>query len=276
MVSAVSKAVIALFVLAWTSWFIHLFLRRQKRRGLDRVWFLTVAGLISYTVASTTDVYDEFHLVNGSVQIFEAIAYVLAALLTGIGLILWAQKGDQLMRRLEAEADTDFLTGILNRRSLFCTLEARVRRATAANGGGEPFCVLLLDLDHFKQVNDTRGHARGDRVLIDFADGARRVIRPGDVIFRYGGDEFAVILGGVKGQGVDAVVGRLAGVAAALGEELGIPLGISSGVAVCPADGETPDSLLTAADRRLYEAKDRRLRVSGLDAVPSPSRAGRR
>ena len=246
-IDLVSEAFIALFIAVWTLLVLRLFVRRKRGHDLDLVWGLTVAGLIFYTVASVIDFYDEFRWLSQPVKAFKGAAFTLAAVLTGIGIVLWARKSDQLIRRLEHEASTDFLTGVPNRRSLFETLGEMVQ--------GAPFCLLLLDLDRFKLVNDLRGHIQGDRVLADFAAGAKKVIRRNDAVFRYGGDEFVVVLADTGRSDVGLVIERLRAEAARLGEIDGLSLGLSIGVASCPEDGDTPDKLLAAADSHLYQAK---------------------
>ena len=95
------------------------------------------------------------------------------------------------LRVIELQATSDPLTGLFNRRHF----EARILEASArALRLDQPFCIMVLDLDHFKAVNDTHGHADGDRVLVHFANTIHAVMRADDVAFRYGGDEFVLLL----------------------------------------------------------------------------------
>ena len=151
------------------------------------------------------------------------------------------------LRRL---ADTDGLTGVLNRRAFF-EHAGRLIRA------GGPFAALLLDVDHFKQVNDRLGHAFGDQVLVEIAARCRSALRAGDVLARLGGEEFAVLLPGQDTANTAAVAERLRSAIA------GAPIGgtpdghlvtISIGGA-CAMAGGSIEELLARADTALYAAK---------------------
>jgi diguanylate cyclase (GGDEF)-like protein len=146
--------------------------------------------------------------------------------------------------RLLKEATIDDLTGLLNRRGWRTTAERELARA-----GSESTRVglLVLDLDNLKEINDTRGHDEGDRVLVETAERMRTALREGDVLARLGGDEFgALLLGTFDGQGL-AAVERLR----QMTPELGC---FSAGIAAW--DGAEPlDELLRRADVALYEAK---------------------
>ena len=159
---------------------------------------------------------------------------------------------DRLMGELEARAVRDDLTQIPNRRAFTAALERELARAARS---GLPLSVVLFDLDHFKRVNDRYGHAAGDQALRRFArvlDGERR---PGDVVARIGGEEFAALLFDAPEQAAEAfarrVVERL--VAETAGEEPA--LSTSAGVAQLGGRARTPEALMGAADRGLYAAK---------------------
>ena len=155
--------------------------------------------------------------------------------------------------RLEAElrrlVDTDHLTGTLTRRRLL-----EVGERIWARG---PACLLMLDLDHFKRVNDGHGHAAGDAALLAFAGVCRAALRPGDAFGRMGGEEFAVLL-----PEADAAAGRalaealrraVAGAPVAL-ETGSLPISVSIGLAAS-RPGEPLAEALKRADAALYEAK---------------------
>jgi diguanylate cyclase (GGDEF)-like protein len=172
-------------------------------------------------------------------------------------------------RQLEAElrrlAGTDALTGLPNRRSF---MDA-ARHAAARQA--EPLALLMLDLDHFKAINDRFGHAVGDRALQVTAERCRQVLRDGDVIARIGGEEFAVLLPATGIDGARLVADRLHGVIRRTPFSLG-PLAIevraSVGGALAPADAGI-DALLDRADRALYVAKS-----TGRDRVVFADGAG--
>ena len=149
--------------------------------------------------------------------------------------------------QLLVEARTDPLTGLLNRRALDERLEAELARQDRAGG---PVSLLLVDIDHFKRVNDTKGHAHGDLVLQGVADAMREVARTADVLGRIGGDEFALLLGDSDEAGAWAAANRL------LESIRGIGVTASVGAATAEAGGAwTVAELLRAADEALYEAK---------------------
>jgi diguanylate cyclase (GGDEF)-like protein len=162
----------------------------------------------------------------------------------------------QLKERHKALAARDGLTGLYNRRSFDELLAQAVAREERKPQGG--FALLMLDLDHFKKLNDTFGHPAGDAALRHAALTLGRGLRKNDVLARYGGEEFAVIL-----DGADlAKAGELAErVRAALQkgqlvfEGARIAVTASFGLAVWPGDGRDAASILAAADRALYAAK---------------------
>jgi diguanylate cyclase (GGDEF)-like protein len=151
---------------------------------------------------------------------------------------------------LRQEAKTDGLTGLLNHRGS----QERLRTALEQSGG-EPVGVVVLDLDHFKRVNDRYGHAEGDRVLAATAARLRSVTRESDAVGRLGGEEFVLVLPGLDAAAAREVAERAR---AAISEVRvgGKPLECSAGVAAHPEDAIGAAELLAAADAALYAAKD--------------------
>jgi diguanylate cyclase (GGDEF)-like protein/PAS domain S-box-containing protein len=149
------------------------------------------------------------------------------------------------------QALTDHLTGLANRRAFSERLEGELARAERH---GHPLSLVVLDLDHFKRVNDRRGHEVGDRVLVEVARRLRSESRRGELVARVGGEEFAWILpGSDMAGGVSAAERARARVAAAPIPGVGT-ITVSAGVAAL-CDGESGQDLLRDADRALYEAK---------------------
>lgn len=160
-----------------------------------------------------------------------------------------------LQAKLAFSASHDHLTRLLNRHALFDRLSGEIARADREDG---PLVLALLDLDHFKVVNDTYGHIAGDDVLRAIAKEIPRYLRPYDVVGRYGGEEFVVILPGVSLDEGFVIMDRVReGISAkAIKTKEGtITVTISAGMAQY-APPMTMDDLISQADRALYRAKD--------------------
>ncbi|HEX6025655.1 MAG TPA: diguanylate cyclase [Solirubrobacter sp.] len=148
---------------------------------------------------------------------------------------------------LREQVRHDGLTGLLNHRAC----HEKLREALANEGR---VAVVLLDLDHFKVINDAHGHAEGDRVLAATAERLRSVVRSGDTVGRLGGEEFVVILPGADADAAEDCAERARAALAELTVR-GRPLAASAGVAAAPADGVDAAALLENADAALYRAK---------------------
>ena len=159
-------------------------------------------------------------------------------------------------QRLERLAATDPLTGAGNRRHFIEHIEAEIARARRS---GAPLSLLSLDLDHFKDINDSRGHSVGDEVLRVFVRKCLEAIRPYDSVARVGGEEFMVLLPGATLDAACAVAERLRsaieGTAFDVGAQPSVGVTISVGVSEFGRDGDTVDGILSVADQRLYRAK---------------------
>lgn len=151
-------------------------------------------------------------------------------------------------------ASCDALTGLYNR----TYFEQRVQRALQT-AGQKPFAFLMLDVDDFKQINDTRGHMFGDEVLRLVAQTLRITLRTSDVIARQGGDEFALMLSGVSSEKIARLRGEeLREKILQQGRDaVGIDLHCSVGIALAPRDGEEYEKVYEHADRALYRAKQK-------------------
>lgn len=164
----------------------------------------------------------------------------------------------QLHDEVKRSADSDALTGLYNRRVFFSSLEACVKHA--ANGGAGPLSVIIFDIDDLKAVNDRFGHQTGDEIICHVGRRLREGFRTCDVVARYGGDEFVVILPGASHESgtrrAEAVVSSWSAdlVTTAAGTEIKVP-SASFGVSSYPEDGEEAGSLISVADDRLREAK---------------------
>jgi diguanylate cyclase (GGDEF)-like protein len=199
-----------------------------------------------------------FGLQIGSVWLLAYVAGVFAS-------------GERRMRATVLQMSrTDPLTGLYNRGQLFPTLEEEVQRTRRSVRG---FCLLMIDLDGLKAVNDSYGHHRGDEVLRQLGNVIRHSIRVVDTAYRYGGDEFLVLLPETDFAGAFVVAEKVRIGA----EELGLAAGggelltsVSVGLVSCPEDGTNAEELMIAADRAMYQAKS--LGKNQVSGNPRPRR----
>lgn len=187
----------------------------------------------------------------GTAPLLEGLFPLLVSFSEMAGEVLSRRRA---LRRLAEAAYTDPLTGLLSRRAF----EERLKEEWSRSRREErPLGLVLLDLDGFKGVNDTLGHAEGDRLLVRVAEALKGAQRAGDLLFRWAGDEFALLLPNTPAQGARRAGARYQRAVAALGGHLGLPLSASFGHAGTDEGYESPEALLEAADRRLYQAKAR-------------------
>ena len=176
-------------------------------------------------------------------QALESVADILAT----------ASQNARYVDRVRQLAYRDGLTGVFNRRYFESRLIDEVTRAARYGGG---VSVLMIDLDHFKRINDDFGHMLGDDVLRAVSAIFVRQLRKVDVVCRYGGEEFAVVLPATQGPSAAAVADKLRrAVANAQFAGVAYPVTVSIGVAEFPAHGITRDDIVRAADEALYDAK---------------------
>jgi diguanylate cyclase (GGDEF)-like protein len=154
-----------------------------------------------------------------------------------------------VLARLTAQAHTDQLTGVANRRGLLRSIERTHARATRGDSG---YVVLMVDVDHFKAINDLHGHDGGDRVLQRVAQALQRGLRDGDIVARWGGEEFCVLLPRITPVDARALAERLAQQIAAEGDPR---VTVSIGLAVADVAGDSADGVIRRADDALYAAK---------------------
>jgi diguanylate cyclase (GGDEF)-like protein len=162
-----------------------------------------------------------------------------------------------LLKRAEALSVTDDLTHLYNSRYLNLVLRRETKRASRS---GRPLSLLFIDLDGFKAVNDTHGHLFGSRALVEAAAVIRQSARETDVVSRFGGDEFALVLPDTGGEGAFAVGERIRERIAAhrflAGDGLDIHLTVSVGVATLPDVAASAEELVQAADKAMYQVKE--------------------
>jgi diguanylate cyclase (GGDEF)-like protein len=195
---------------------------------------------------------------------------VIAIVPLSIAVGLFSAAMMRAERRQRAESSLDPLTGLLNRKSL----QGRVGElAEQARMTGESVALIALDVDHFKQINDTYGHARGDDVLRAIAGAIRGELRSFELAYRVGGEEFLIVLPGIDLEHGTGVAERLRERMASLRPD-GIGLTVSLGVSAGRGDEVTFVGLFDAADRALYSAKrGGRNRVEALSLAGTDDRA---
>jgi len=168
-----------------------------------------------------------------------------------------------VFEQTQEDSLTDPLTALPNRRSMFVHLSRELARAERLKS---EVSLLVMDLDNFKDINDTYGHHVGDRALRDVASVLRTGIRPYDICVRYAGDEFIVVLSGCGGEEAERKRLELQRAVDSLQFEARpgkmLPLAISVGASVFPHDGDSYETLLATADSRMYRDKTRRKRES--------------
>ncbi len=258
------------FFLLWTlSDFVLLVLGTLADSGtaspLVLIFFLPVVfSSMSYPLPSMAVVglvsvgsYVGVALIKGGMSTAFQISFAFALLCTA-AMSAWQAQNHKRQHRLLARASrTDPLTGCLNRRGF---QERATAELAELNRKGARGAVVALDIDHFKPVNDTFGHAAGDELLCWFARTLEAAVRPGDAVGRLGGDEFAVLL-----CELDLTDVRAAG--ARLEEALGSRAPASIGIAVFPEDGTDLEELSRCADARLYASRRDRTGAPRLPAA---------
>jgi diguanylate cyclase (GGDEF)-like protein len=174
----------------------------------------------------------------------------------GLGDLFGVLTYRQRYEALRAQAVRDPLTGAYNR-GFF---DEVLRSQLAAARRGAPVALMIIDADHFKRINDRFGHAEGDRALRSIAQAITAAVRSADIVCRYGGEEFCIILPGTPLHAAVPLAERMrrqvTAACAAAGIAGGEPVTVTIGLAAAPGDGESAEALMRAADRRLYRGKE--------------------
>ena len=233
-------------------------------RFSQRVVTTATAVVSAFAIDYTIHGIGPFSLWSMNESLLILLAFISTVVITGLALsALKIERGrameqlERLLAELREQAATDPLTGLYNRRYLWEFLR---REWIRAKRKGDTLAVIMIDLDHFKRVNDAHGHEAGDFVLTAVAALLRNRIRSSDIVCRYGGEEFALVLPEASLENVRL---RAEDIRLAIKEldlnHQGVPLGritASLGIALFPDHVNDPDSLMHAADAALYEAKN--------------------
>jgi two-component system, sensor histidine kinase LadS len=221
-------------------------------------WFMVAWALLEgFTMTAAVR-----FLATGSVDSSPLLYYyglplsmVAAAVLVALGVADRLRAQRLALTEAERRAQTDPLTGVLNRRSLIERLEAACLRARAR---GLPIALLFIDLDHFKQINDTFGHQAGDACLRAIIDPIHAELRQSDVIGRYGGEEFVVILSSADAAAASPIAQRiLERVSGVSVDGFGKPISLTCSIGIAASDtlGVWGEHLIAQADAAVYVAK---------------------
>ncbi len=195
-----------------------------------------------------------WEMVNASHDLAKNLLVVLSERVRSHNRVIADSYGE--LRKAEQSAITDALTGLGNRHTMEAAFPAEIERSVR---DGQSLSLMMLDLDNFKRLNDVYGHLTGDRVLASIASILTRRFRPSDILVRFGGDEFAVLLPNVSGGQAMVIAERVREAVASYdlsGEEDDTPLSVSVSIGVAElAEGQSLDRLLHAADEAMYRAK---------------------
>lgn len=236
-------------------------------------WVLAVACFASTAmlivraaeIGLSPDIYTSVY-VSSHIQGVTFIALFASTIVVPVGFLLMHRERDEV--KLHKLATIDVLTGLYNRRAFLDLAGREIARARRLKS---PYAVLMLDLDLFKRVNDDYGHQAGDQVLADFAAVAMHSVRTEDLVGRYGGEEFCILLPSAAMPQAITIAERLR-MAVSLRPLGNLPrvTTVSIGVVACSgASAVSLDAAISRADEALYRAKhEGRDRVVGLDAAP--------
>ena len=228
--------------------------------AVGRWRWLLILGVVAQMVCTLwrgilgaffTDSYPTFltpHPVNYAFAIVANATTVLSLM-----AVLLAHR-DEAARELQRLATVDGLTGVLNRNAWMS--RAATEMAVSVRYG-HPVAVLMIDLDHFKQINDHHGHDAGDRALAFIARALQAAVRPGDLVGRYGGEEFCILVTHADNAAAGAFDARMRKYLAEVAEhELGFPIAYSAGIAMRTSADDTLAAMVKRADATLYSAKE--------------------
>jgi diguanylate cyclase (GGDEF)-like protein len=230
---------------------------------------LNIQSIACLPVRSGDHTLGVIQLLNSKLDLMSEYSISFLRILCDYAAI--AIRNARSVQRIHELTITDDCTGLFNARHLYSLLDEQV--ALAANHRNTRFSLLFVDLDRFKQVNDTHGHLIGSRLLAEVGSLMKRILGPANACFRYGGDEFVALLPGIDKQtAIDATMqlwNQLREARFLTSQGLYLALTGSFGLASFPEDGSTVSSILRAADTMMYAAKTTRnnISVSGLGLI---------
>lgn len=231
-----------IFAVFYGSTQLHKSLRRIMLGTFGYTAFMWGARGISLLIEPTRD----HHSMLDSFVIFMSI---MISILNAFGLMLLTN--ERLLKQLRTQATRDPLTGLLNRRAFLDISNSLIAHASRHQ---KSMGVAMLDLDHFKQVNDELGHLAGDKALKRFGELLRQCVREEDTVCRYGGEEFVALLPAVTAEELNKILERIRTLVAQQ-DNTQLPTTVSIGSYLCPPDQLDLQEMLATADNALYKAK---------------------
>ena len=227
-----------------------------------------VAASLGYVLVLVTDPNRPFV----AAELLPAAVVLGVVWLGTVSAVVFAAQQRRLQAATLELSVTDPLTGLFNRAQIYVALDQEVRRSRRSL---RPFCLLMVDMDGLKLINDTLGHERGDAAIRGIASVIRRSIRTVDSAYRYAGDEFVVLLPETDFAGAFVVAEKVRQGAEELGPTLArevAPTTVSIGLVSHPEDGSTDEELMLAVDRAMYAAKaGGKNQISGYPRPARPS-----
>jgi len=235
----------------------------QAEKGEHHCFLREVVGMGKIYREEATSL---MNLTGGEVKAMVTASPIIAdgEIIGGVQLYRVLSRAGGFVQKLQKQATEDDLTGLVNRRELMRRMDVEIARALRHR---RPLSVLMMDLDHFKDYNDTQGHLAGDEALKLASSIVLHHCRAEDIAGRYGGEEFFVVLPETSPENALLIAERIRR-ALAESEELDPPVTISVGVHTWSGEGDVePDALIATADAALYEAK--RLGRNRVEVAPS-------
>lgn len=220
--------------------------RLYRAKVRENTWLIPLIGIGLYAIGATINFMLEFY--SRTLVIIDFIKNGFMA----IGMSIFTIGIMMIVRQLISMANTDPVTGLYNNRFLHKILGLELKRSKRY---GMPLSIIFIDLNDFKNINDQMGHSIGDVVLRKVAERLLESVRATDVLARYGGDEFVLLLPQTNFSSSNLIINRMQEVVYNLDLPGGARIGLSFGIAGYPDDSENADQLLNIADRRMYENK---------------------
>lgn len=222
---------------------------RKETIGIALIVVLLIAGMLF-----KADIIEDFTGDKRAIdKTLSAGLWLILATISGTCVgIIYQRRTRMLREQLESLAERDPLTGVLNRRGFYSRMTAELSRAIRDH---QPLCLLLLDIDHFKRINDQFGHDAGDKCLVNVVNCLNRLLRKSDIISRFGGEEFIVVLPNSSLKMSTVLAERLRSCVAYHGDP-DFPVAITMTIGVAFFDGEESlNALIKRADVAMYEGK---------------------